>query len=249
MAATSGTAQTLDRGLQILEIVASETRELTITEIANALGVHRTIAHRLVATLEQHNLVGRSQSNRFQLGTGLIRLASRVGGQLRAIARPALVALNEEIDETVHLVVPAGADVLFLDGFESSKALRVTSRVGQTMPAYATSVGKAMLAQLPDEEVQQLYPEKTLKKIAPKTLASRGELFKQLEIIRNHGYAMSSEESETGVASIGVAIVDQRGVTRGALGIGAPMSRLTPEMVPRLALAIQKAARQIGNIL
>lgn len=249
MAAPSGTSQTLDRGLKILEIVAREERELTITEIANALDVHRTIAHRLVGTLEQHNFLARSQNNRFKLGTGLIRLAGRIGGQLRMIARPALVALNEEIDETVHLVVPAGSDVLFLDGFESSKALRVTSRVGQALPAYATSVGKAMLARLPDEELQQMFPEKSLKKIAPKTLATRSELFKQLEIVRNHGYAMSSEESETGVASIGVAILDQNGTVRAALGIGAPVSRLPPEMVPQLALAIQKASRRIGDLL
>jgi DNA-binding IclR family transcriptional regulator len=249
MATTSGTSQTLDRGLKILEIIASEAREPTITEIAAALDVHRTIAHRLVATLEQHDFVARSQHNRFQLGTGLIRLASRVGGQLRVIARPALAALNEDLDETVHLVVPAGSNVLFLDAVESSKALRVTSRVGQTLPAYATSVGKAMLAQMSDEELQQLFPDKTLKKIAPKTLPARSDLFKQLETVRSHGYAMSSEESEIGVASIAAAIVDQRGTVRGALGIGAPVARLTPEMVPRLALAVQKAAKQIGGLL
>src|SRR5687767_10536005 len=101
MAVTSGTSQTLDRGLKILEIVAREPHELNITEIASALEVHRTIAHRLVATLEQHDFISRSQNNRFQLGTGLIRLASRIGGQLRMIARPALAALNKEIDETV----------------------------------------------------------------------------------------------------------------------------------------------------
>jgi DNA-binding IclR family transcriptional regulator len=249
MPTTPSTAQTLDRGLQILEILGDAEQDLTTTEIAVALDVHRTIAHRLVATLEQRGFVSRSPTNRYQLGTTLIRLSSRVGGHLRMIARPALATLNKETDETVHLAIAAGADVLFLDSFESAKALRVTSRIGQTLPAYATSVGKAMLARLPEKELHMLFPNKTLGKIAENTIATRAELFKHLDIVRMHGYAISAEESESGVGSIGVAIVDRRGATRAALGIGAPVSRMTPAIIPRLALAVQKAAKAIGDML
>ena len=249
MSAATHTAQTLDRGLQILELLANGEHEPNITEIAKALDVHRTIAHRLVATLEQRDFVTRSSGNRYQLGTGLLRLSGRIGGQLRAMARPALKALNQELDETVHLVVLAGTDIMFLDAYESSKALRVTSRVGQSMPAHTTSVGKAMLARLPEKELAELYPNKTLSKYGPNTITSRAELFKRIEEVRQLGYAISSEESEAGVGSVGVAIVDPRGIVRAGASIAAPLARITPANIPTLAIAAQKAAKAIGDLL
>jgi DNA-binding IclR family transcriptional regulator len=235
--------------LQILEILAAAKQDLTISEIAVAIDVHRTIAHRLMATLEQRDFVSRSSVKRYRLGTGIIRLAAAIGGELRTIARPLLTALSTETDETVHLVVLAGQEVLFIDGFESSKALRVTSRAGRSLPAHATSVGKAILATLPGDDLMALFPATRLQKTAPKTITSRADLLRQLELIRQQGYALSSEESEAGVGSIGVAIVDRHGATRAALSIAAPLSRLTTTVLPRLATAAKRTAKEIGDQL
>src|SRR5438874_2721971 len=98
MTAATHTSQTLDRGLQILEILANASQDLTITDIANALDVHRTIAHRLLATLEAREFVSRSASGRYQLGNRIIRLSSRIGNQLRSVARQPLLALSKETD-------------------------------------------------------------------------------------------------------------------------------------------------------
>lgn len=244
----SHTSQTLDRGLQIMEVLGSASQDMTISEIASALDVHRTIANRLVATLQQRQFVSRSSVGRFRLGTRLVSLAAAIGGELRTIARPLLMALNEDTQETVHLVVLTGAEVLFIDAYESPKALRVASRVGRSLPAHATSVGKALLAALSDEELKALYPTAKLERTAPGTIISRADLLKQIELVRRQGYATSFEESEAGVGSVGVAIVDRNGATRAALSIAAPASRLQPE-IPRLIGAATTAARQIGEQL
>lgn len=242
------TSQTLDRGLQILEFLGGSTEDRTISDIATALDVHRTIAHRLVATLQQRQFVNRSPIGRYRLGTRMIGLAATIGGELRTIARPILTELSEETQETVHLVVLTGSDVLFIDAFESPRALRVASRVGRSLPAHATSVGKALLAQMSDEEIKALYPSPRLDHTAPNTITTRSDLLKVIQVVREQGYALSSEESEAGVGSVGVAILDRGGTARAALSIAAPSIRLQPEL-PRLIEAARSAAARIGGNL
>lgn len=249
MATATHTAQTLDRGLQVLEVLARAERDLTISEIAEALKVHRTIGHRLVTTLEQRDLVSRSAEGRYRLGAGLIRLAGAIDRDLRAIARPFLLALNSETDETVGLAVLARADVVYIDGHESPKALRVVARTGLTYPAHSTSVGKAILATLDDEAVTELLPGSRLQKIGPKTLETRAQLLGQLATIRERGYATNLEEAEEGVASVAVAIVDRHGTTRAAVSVAAPLHRFTTATIPRFAKAVQRTAAEIGERL
>ena len=249
MATTTHTAQTLDRGLQVLEVLARADKDLTISEIAEALNVHRTIGHRLVSTLEQRDLVSRSAEGRYRLGAGLIRLAGAINRELRAIARPLLTELSLETDETVGLAVLARTDVVFIDGHESSKALRVVTRTGLAYPAHSTSVGKAILATLDDEAVSALFPGTRLQKVGPKTVDSRAQLLGQLAAIRERGYATNIEEAEDGVASVAAAIVDRHGTTRAAVSVAAPLDRFTTSIIPRLAKAVQRTAKEIGERL
>jgi DNA-binding IclR family transcriptional regulator len=232
-----------------LEILARAQKDLTISEIAEALGVHRTIGHRLVATLEQRDLVSRDLDGRYRLGATLTRLAGSINRELRAVARPFLIALNAETDETVHLAILARAEAVFIDGYESSKALRVVARTGRAYPAYSTSVGKAILATLDDKEVSALLPSSRLQKVASKTLDTRAQLLGQLATIRERRYATNIEEAEEGVASIAVPITDRHGTTGAALSVGAPLDRFTPIVVPRLVKAAQRAAKEIGERL
>ena len=246
MATATHTAQTLDRGLQVLEILARAEKDLTITEIAEALRVHRTISHRLVATLEQRALVSRGADGRYRLGSGVTQLAVSINRELRAVARPFLMALNAETDETVHIAVLDRSAVVFVDGYESSKALRVVSRSGRSYPAHATSVGKVILATLDDKEVRDMLPNSRLQKVAPKTVETRAQLLGQLASIRERGYATNLEESEEGVASVAVSIIDRYGACRAAVSIAAPLDRFTAVTVPRLAKAAQRTAKDIG---
>lgn len=243
------TAQTLDRGIQVLELIAASPVDLSAADVAAGLQLHRTVVHRLLATLEARQLVARHSGGRYRLGWGLLRLSGPMESQLRQIARPTLRELNRLTDETVHLVVLTGSEVLYIDVFESTRPLRVASRVGRTLPAHATSVGRALLAQLPEEVVLKMYPETQLEEVGPGTPRRRSVLLGELAQVRAQGFAISIEGVEVGVGSIGAAICDANGYPHAALSIAAPTARLTHDARERFAAAATAAAAQIGSNL
>jgi DNA-binding IclR family transcriptional regulator len=233
------TAQTLDRGLQILEAVAQAGEALTVAEAAAAVGLDRTVAHRLVATLANRGYLQR-ESGGYRLGPACLALASVVT-DLRAAARPHLEALRDATGETVHLVVLSGRDVVFVDGAESAHALRVTTRTGRRLPAHATSVGKALLAALPPERFTALYGQADLVAVTKRTICDRHALERELAATREHGYATSHGESENGVGSVGVAVRNPAGDPRAALSVAMPLERFT-DKAERLAAALLRSA-------
>ena len=242
-------AQTLDRGLQVLELLAGSDQDLTATEIAAGVGLHRTVVHRLLVTLERRELVDRSRSGKYRLAAGLLRLGEGVRDTLREVAMPFLAQLNDHTEETVHLAVLRGVDVQFLESIESPRQLRVGSRVGRALPAYATSVGKAMLAKLPGDELHRLLDDVAWESVGPATLAGPDALARDLASVRRRGYAVSRQESEAGVGSVGVAVLDTRGHVRAAISVAAPLTRLSDHEIKRMAKAAQSTARQIGSRL
>lgn len=247
-AAGRATAQTLDRGLQVLEAVAHAAEPLSAMDIAAAVGVHRTVAHRLAGTLARRGYVHSDGNGRYRLGTASLALASRVT-DLRTVARPFLEDLARRTGETVHLVIPSGPNVVFIDGLESDQALRVTIRTGQVMPAHATSVGKAWLATLGPEQLHAFYPDEQLEQITPHTIATRRRLEEVLADVRRVGYATSEGDSESGVGSIGVVVRDGSGTVRAAISVALPLHRLTAEKPADLSAAVLESAGQLGSRL
>jgi len=161
-------------------------------------------------------------------------------------ARPVLEALAAATGETVHLGVLEGNEVPFVDAVESELALRVSGRVGRRLPAHATSLGKAMLAALTDDQVRALYPSESLPMVTAHTMTRRSDLLAELDRTRARGYARNSEESEQGVASTGIAVVHPVRGLLGAITIAVPLSRLDPQKAERHAALLLEAGRDLG---
>jgi IclR family transcriptional regulator, acetate operon repressor len=168
---------------------------------------------------------------------------------IRAQARPVLESLSAATGETVHLAALEGHDVRFLDAIESPLALRVSGRVGRLLPAHATSIGKAMLASLRDDDVLALYPGEALQSVTQKTVTSRAELQAELARVRKRGYAVNDGESEDGVSSVGVSVADRRGVLVGGLSVAAPRSRMQRSKRSTYAELLRDAADKLGESL
>ncbi|GAA1132778.1 IclR family transcriptional regulator [Nocardioides aquiterrae] len=140
------TSQTLDRGLRVLDVLAASTAGLTVTELAAALDVNRTVVYRLVSTLEQHALVRRDPRGRLYVGLGVLHLASAVQPVLRDLAVPVLRDLAESLGCTAHLTVADGEDALALAVVEPSWTdFHVSYRVGSRHPLTRGAAGKAIL--------------------------------------------------------------------------------------------------------
>ena len=238
-------AQTLDRGLQILEAVAQAGEALTVAEAAAAVGLDRTVAHRLVATLATRGYLQREGGGGYRLGPTCLALASVVT-DLRAAARPRLEVLRDATGETAHLVVLSGRDVVFIDGVESVHALRVAPRTGRHLPAHATSVGKALLAALPPDRVAALYGHADLVAVTKRTICDWHALERDLAATRKRGYATSRGESENGVGSVGVAVCNSAGDPRAALSVAMPLDRFTDTVERQAAAALRSAAAELG---
>ena len=242
------TSQTLDRGLQVLEAVARAGDPLTVAEAAASVGLDRTVAHRLVATLAARGYLQRDSSGGYRLGPTCLALASAIT-DLRTTARPFLEELRNATGETVHVVVLSGREVVFLDGIESVHTLRVGSRTGRLLPAHATSVGKALLAALPPEQVRALYERADLVAVTGRTITDRDALERQLAAVRECGYATNHGESENGVGSIGVAVRNLAGEPRAALSVAMPLERWSEAAEEQAASVLKSAAAALGTHL
>ena len=242
--------ESVDNALRLL-LLFEEKQQVRLTEAATYLAVASSTAHRLLAMLQYRGFVRQNQSTRaYEPGPALGSIAFAIMRQMdvRSRARPALERLNKEFGETVHLGRLEGQYVSFLDSIESTRAVRVSSRVGRALPAHATSSGKATLSQMSSEELRRLYPHEALDRIADNTITSRTKLERALETVRRRGYALSNEESEDGVASVAVPVASPSGVLY-AVNVSVPTHRMTRALRNKIAESLKSGADELSTIL
>ncbi|HLU56126.1 MAG TPA: IclR family transcriptional regulator [Pseudonocardia sp.] len=243
--------ESVDNALKIL-LLLGERSELRLTEVADYLGVASSTAHRLLAMLQYRGFVRQERRSKAYLpGTALTGVAFSIIQRfdVRQTLHPFLEELNKETTETVHMAVLDGATVRFIDAIESPRAVRVASRLGQSMPAHCTSSGKAMLAQLPTEQLHQLYPQEELPGLTPRSIRSRSQLEKEVAAIRKRGYATSAEESEEGVSSVSVAFPVERSTLRLAFNTAVPVGRMGRADVKRIAELMRATVERASLLL
>lgn len=243
--------ESVDNALTLLAMFG-DGQPVRVSDASATIGVARSTAHRLLAMLQYHGFVKQDPVTRaYVAGPALLQTGLRAVRKIdvRNQARPFIEALSRGTGETVHLVSLQGAEVLFLDSVESTRAVRVASRVGEMMPAHCTSAGKAVLAQLSPEELDELFPDAGLRRLTDNSIGTRLELEAELERIRKRGYATSGQEAEVGVGSVGVAIPVPAGRPKASLSVSAPVERLTKSVREELAQQALAIVRQIGDVL
>src|SRR3954454_17969727 len=163
--------QVVHRAAAILRALRDETNGLTLSQIAERVGLARSTVHRLVAALEQERFVVAASSSRgFRLGPALAALAWAASRDVTALIHPFLVKLSQELNETVDLAVLEHDHVLFVDQVPAAaQRLRAVSSVGAVFPVHPTANGKALLSRLPNAEIERLLPER-LEQLTPQTL-------------------------------------------------------------------------------
>lgn len=221
----AGMSKTLHNGLEILELLARNPHGLSVSEIAESLDVHRTVAHRLVRTLEAHRLCRRDDHKRISLGTGLVTLAESVEQDLRTLARPILEDLADGVEATAHLVVRESDTVVrAIMVIEPRRSdVHIAFRPGQVHPLDRGSAGLAILGSMPPRPDER--PEVTR--------------------ARQTGYAVSAGEVVSTTIGISAAVPTRPGGTQAAIGVS--VFDATDEA--RLAAAVVSAAAALGELL
>ena len=249
----SGTAapgvQSVDRALTILEQLARG-GESGVTEIAAQLGVHKSTAFRLVATLEAHRLVEQTEERgKYRLGVGILRLAGATTARLDLVqeARPLCRELAAATGETVNLAVLSESSALYLDQVAGSSALQPHNWVGQHIPLHATSNGKVLLGGLDRTTLDGLLGR--LASYTPATITTKARLREELDLVREQGWALATDELEVGLTAAAAPIHNAHGDVIASMSVSGPTFRLDPERLDEVVALVVEAAAEVSHRL
>ena len=218
----------VDNALWLLQLVA-ERQALRVSEAADLLGVARSTAHRLLSALRRRDFLMQDRPNgAYRPGPALhaIGMVAIRRLDIRRVAQPVLEQLRDKTQETASLAVIEGTMIRFVECYEGTSTVRIGSRAGVVRHAHASAVGKAILAALPDSELERRYPGEELPAPMPASITSRRELMRELTQIRRQGYALNWEESSDGVAAVAVALRDSSGMPLASISVSVPSMRL-----------------------
>ncbi|HXZ28645.1 MAG TPA: IclR family transcriptional regulator [Terriglobales bacterium] len=240
----------VERALAILEAVAHRAGGLSNADLSRRLKIPKSSASYLLRTLEHHGYLRREpESGRYRLGVKVLALSESVlsGLDIRQMALPILRHLVEHAHLTAHLAILDRGEAVYIEKVEAPGFIKMDTWVGRRMDVHATSVGKALIAWLPEEEVAALARQRGLRKRTPKTITVLSRLHKELEKVRAQGYAVDDEENNLGVRCVAAPIFNSEGGVEASLGVSGATNQLDPGSVPKMAEMVQDAARHIAQ--
>jgi len=238
----------LTKTFRILDLIQSSPSPLTLQDVSARAGINKSTALRLLAHLEAERYLSRDEKGAYALGARLLRFGNRVNTQatLRETARQSLWELWRATQETVNLAVLEGLEVVYIDCLESPHDFRLVTNIGMRAVYYRTALGKAIAAFLSRERQNLLLGSTVFHSFTPNTVGSADGLARQLEAIRQAGFAVDNEESVLGLRCVSAPVLDEKGRPAAAISVSGPTSRITCEKVPEFAEAVRKAAQGVS---
>jgi len=248
-----GGARTLDRGLIVLEALASSGRKLGVTELSEVCAFDKSTVYRLLTTLVRRGYAQHDPGTRqYSLGLKILELHDALQDSLalQDAVRPFLAKLVKETGETSHLAVLSGNEIVFVDWINTEQVVGVRTQIGRREPAPHTALGRAILAALPVEEAEAILSTAELHPYTSRTVITIEGLRNEVQLTREQGYAIDNEEFIKGVRCVSAPLRDLAGKVVGAIGISGPATRMSlrwcreiGEMVRGLA---DSASRALG---
>ena len=240
--------QVADKIFAVLEELASD-GPLALTEISQRVMLNKTTVHRVLNSLiymgyaKQDGVTGK-----YDLGFKICDVAGYVLNKLDVVGsiRPFLKELLRVSEETVHLVQLESTYAVYIDKIESqTNSIRLVSRTGKSLPLYCSGVGKAMLAQMQDTDIERFWKQEEIRPVTPHTITDFDAFMEEIEIVRKKGYALDNEENEMGVRCIAIAVEGVNDALKYGISISAPIQRMDDARIIYLAEHMLEAKRRI----
>ena len=236
--------------LTILELLDRAPHGLRLRDLAEQTGLNKSTVHRFASHLEAEAYLFRDQGGTYTLGPKLSKMGggSSFQATLCNICRPTIERLWKTTEETINLAVLDGSDVLYIDVLETAHTFRLVSTIGMRRPFHCTSLGKAIVASIDDEQLKErLFANIQFGEArTPKSITSLSRLKRDLLNIKERGFALDEGEAVTGIRCLGAAIIGADGKPVAALSISGPMVRVTKDRLPQFATELRKAVREIS---
>lgn len=234
--------QSLQRGLDVIKAFSRTEPELTLSEIASRTGLTRAAARRFLITLRDLGYV-RSDGRGFSLTPRVLELGYSYLSSLPIweVARPYLEELAAEVNETTSASVLDGDDIVFVARIETKRIMSMNLGVGSRLPAWATAMGRVLLASLPDRELDAVLRRAKLRPLTATTVSDRAQLRRIIEAARRDGWTLVDQEVEEGVRSLAVPIVAPSGKTEAAVTVCSHAYRVDVDRIREEFLPLVKA--------
>lgn len=241
--------QSFARGLEVIEAFG-QTPTMTLTEVAEATGLSRATARRFLHTLVSLGYM-RTGDKSFQLTPKVMNLgfAYLSSQPLVELVDPVLANLSKQLGQSTSVSVLDTTDVVYIARQETTSIMRINITVGTRFPAYATSMGRVLLAGLSDIELETYFAQADLTEVTDYTMTDPSWLRGEVSEIRAQGFAVVTEELEVGLASVAVPIRNRAGKTVAAMNTSVAVTQHTPEELTELLPALQAAADEVSNAL
>ena len=245
-------AKTVEKAVQIIETFRDAPRDLGITELARLVRINSSTVQRIVNTLAEHGYLQQNPADSaYRLGMRFLEISHVVLQRidLRALARPVLEALRDQTGESVHMMVLNGDMGVYVLAVESRQSARVVSPVGSRDDLHSSAVGKALLAYLPEPQVDAVIARQGLRRKTSRTITGPTEFKRHLAGIRAAGYTIDDEEGEEGTRCVGAPIFDHAGRVVASISVAGPVQRMSRRRIRQLAPLVTGAARSLSERL
>jgi IclR family transcriptional regulator, acetate operon repressor len=243
----ASSVQAIDRGLGVLAVIAGSDG-LTLTDLGQRAGLAPSTAHRILSSLEARKFVFHDEERGLWLiGVGAFEVGSAFlrNRRLSSIGRGVMHALMEATEETVNLGIEDDGEVVFISQVEGHSALRAFFRAGSRAPIHASGVGKALLAEMPDDRVREILYKRGLAKFTERTLVAPADLFQALAASARRGWAIDDEERNLGMRCVAAPVFNEYAEAIAGISVSGPTVRITPERAAELGPLVKRAAEEI----
>ncbi|MBN1226302.1 MAG: IclR family transcriptional regulator [Deltaproteobacteria bacterium] len=222
----------LAKGMDVLSLVVHSKTVLGITEISRVLNLSIGSVQRVTNTLQKLGYLRKDENKQgyvlgykaWGLGLSIIKDID-----LKRVAHPYLQELSQEIGETVNLAILDGWDIVYVDRIKTEQIININLSIGSRLPVYCTSMGKSLLAFLPDNEISKILDAIDIKPITPNTITDKSRLLEELQQVRQRGFSLNDRELEIGLRSVAAPVRDESKRVIAAVNIAVPSTRITLE--------------------
>ena len=246
------TVPAIERGVRILEMVSKSANGLTFSQIAQRMDFPKSSVHSILITFERLGYLQKLESSgRYVVGLNLARIGSAPshGMTLRQKAGPVLCNLTQKTGLSSHLAILEGKDALLIGKVQPYGSSPVATWIGKRIDYYCTSLGKALIAWLPEEEIDQLVKERQMLRYNENTICTLARLKEDLARTRQLGYSLDDEEEEIGVRCVGAPVMSATGEVSAAVSVSGQVGDVRREDIARLGSVLQEAAVEIARLL
>jgi len=245
--ARTGGVQSIERAFTLLEVIADLGGVAGLSRLSEASGLPLPTIHRLVRTLVGAGYLRQEPSRQYALGPRLIRLGESSARMLNIWARPHLVRLVDELGESANLAMLDGDHMVYVAQAPSRHSMRMFTEVGRRVLPHCTAVGKAILAEMPYDQVGELLERTGMPRFTPQTITDPDAFFAALAKIAEQGYAIDESEQEMGVRCVALTVPDAP--ARLALSLSGPAVRMTEDLVARAVPLLREAGTSLARDL